>query len=409
MKIEIITTGDEILQGIIVDTNSAWIAERCWMLGHEVVHHTAVGDDEKAIGNVLKAAVKRADCLIVSGGLGPTVDDITVEAAAKAFGIKLHLDETVVDEIKKFFERMGRPMSQSNEKQALIPEGGQPLPNRVGTAPGVQVKLGKAECFFLPGVPRELYQIFEDSVMPWLHKRSSGVYETHILRCFGLPEATIDERLKNIDFSHVRLSFRVRYPEILLKLIARGEGGGQAKKHIETAVHAIREQLGDVVYGEGEIIMAEVVGKMLRNRQMNIAVAESCTGGLIASMFTDIPGSSEYFERGIVSYSNLSKQELLGVSVDTLRANGAVSRESALAMAEGVRRISGATIGISVTGIAGPGGGSPEKPVGTVHMAYSAPDKTEAFEHRFTGDRERLKQIFAMTAINMVRKCLLSV
>jgi len=409
MKIEIITTGDEILQGIIVDTNTAWISERCQMLGHEVIRHTAVGDDETSIGDALKTAVEKADCVIVSGGLGPTVDDITVEAAAKAFQIKLHLDEAVLTEIAKFFERVGRPMAKSNEKQAMIPEGGRALSNPVGTAPGVQVKLGNAECFFLPGVPRELYHMFEESVMPWLHKRSQGVCESHILRCFGLPEATIDELLKGVDFSRVRLSFRVKYPEILLKLIARCDDVAEAKSRIDAAVHAIRERLGDVVYGEGETIMAEVVGKMLRDRQMTVAVAESCTGGLVASMLTDVPGSSEYFERGIVSYSNIAKQELLGVAPEILRANGAVSRETALAMAEGVRRISKTNIGISTTGIAGPGGGSPEKPIGTVHMAYVAPDKTEAFEYHFSGDRERLKQIFAMTAINMVRKYLLSV
>jgi nicotinamide-nucleotide amidase len=407
MKIEIITTGDEILQGIIVDTNTAWIAERCWMLGHEVIHHTAVGDNEEAIGNAMKTAVGRADCVIVSGGLGPTVDDITVEAASKAFQIKLNLDETVLTEITKFFERVGRPMAKSNEKQAMIPEGGRALPNHVGTAPGIQVKLGNAECFFLPGVPRELYQIFDESITPWLHQRSQGACESHILRCFGLPEATIDEQLKGVDFSSVRLSFRVKYPEILLKLIARCENTAEAREHIDAAVHVIRERLGDVVYGEGETGMPEVVGKMLRDRQMTLAVAESCTGGLIASMFTDIAGSSEYFERGIVSYSNLSKQEMLGVSPEILRANGAVSRETALAMAEGVRRISKTSIGISTTGIAGPAGGSPEKPIGTVHMAYVASDKTEAFEYHFSGDRERLKQIFSMTAINMVRKCLI--
>lgn len=409
MKIEIVTTGDEILQGIIVDTNTAWLSERCLMLGHEVIHHTAVGDDKGAIGAAIKEAAKRAECVIVSGGLGPTCDDITIDAAANAFHIPLHLDSEVLEDIRKFFERTGRQMSKSNEKQAMIPEGGKILPNPVGTAPGVQIKLGKAECFFLPGVPRELYQIFKDSVAPWLSSHSSGAYESHVLRCFGLAEATIDEKLKGIEFSNVRLSFRVKYPEILLKLQARAENGLEAKRHVDAAVHGVMLALGDVIYGEGETSMAEVIGKMLREKKMTLSVAESCTGGLISSLITDIPGSSEYFDRGVVSYSNASKEELLGVSHDVLRANGAVSRETALAMAEGVRRVSGATIGISVTGIAGPGGGSPEKPVGLVHMAYSAPDGTEAFEHHFAGDRERLKQIFAMTALDMMRKYLLSV
>jgi len=409
MKIEILTTGDEILQGVIVDTNSAWIAERCQMLGHEVTGHTSVGDDEKAIVDAIKAAAGRADCVIVSGGLGPTVDDITVPAAAKAFGKKLYLDEAVLAEIKSFFARMGRPMASTNEKQAMIPEGGKALANRVGTAPGIQVKLGSAECFFLPGVPRELYQIFEESVFPWLKGRASGACESRILRCFGLPEATIDERLQGVNLAGSRLSFRVKFPEILLKLIARADNPKDAEKSVASAATEIRERLGHIVYGEGETCLPEVVGRMLCDRKMTVAVAESCTGGLIASYLTDVPGSSEYFERGIVSYSNQAKQDLLQVSVDVLRANGAVSRECAMAMAEGVRRLSGATIGIATTGIAGPGGGTPEKPVGTVHMAIAAPGKTEAYEYSFTGDRERLKQMFAMTAINMVRKYLLSI
>lgn len=407
MKIEIVTTGDEILQGIIVDTNSAWISERCQMLGHEVVRHTAVGDDEISIGDAIKAAANRADCVIVSGGLGPTVDDITVEAAARAFGLKMNLDQEVLAEIKSFFERMGRPMAKTNEKQAMVPDGGRPLSNRVGTAPGIRVKLGKAECFFLPGVPRELYQIFEDSVFPWLGERASGACETRVLRCFGLPEATIDEKLQGANLFGARLSFRVKFPEILLRLIARFDNPKDAENSVKSAAVEIKERLGHIVYGEGETALPEVVGHMLRDRKMTVAVAESCTGGLIASMFTDIPGSSEYFERGIVSYSNQAKQDLLGVSPEILRANGAVSREAAMAMAEGVKRISGASVAIATTGIAGPGGGTPEKPVGTVHMAIAA-DKTEAFEYKFAGDRERLKQIFAMTAINMVRKHLLS-
>ncbi len=408
MKIEILTTGDEILQGIIVDTNSAWISEKCQMLGHEVTSHITVGDDEKAIADALKLSANRADCIIVSGGLGPTVDDITVEAAAKAFDKKLILDEDVLSEIKSFFERVGRPMAKTNEKQAMIPEGGKALANKVGTAPGIQVKLGRAECFFLPGVPRELYQIFDDSVFPWLKKHVTGACESHVLRCFGLPEAAIDEKLQGVNLFGARLSFRVKFPEILLKLVSRADAHADACRAVEQAAAAIKERLGHVVYGEGETSLAEVVSRMLREKKMMIAVAESCTGGLIASLFTDVPGSSDCFERGIVSYSNQAKQDLLGVSMETLRANGAVSRECAMAMAEGVRKLSGAAIGIATTGIAGPGGGTPEKPVGTVHMAIATPEKTEAFEYSFAGDRERLKLMFAATAVNMVRKYLLS-
>jgi nicotinamide-nucleotide amidase len=407
MKIEIVTTGDEILQGITIDTNSAWIAERCHMLGHEVLYHTSVGDDAKDIGDALRRASERADCVIVSGGLGPTVDDITVEAAAREFKIPLYLDKEILKEIRNFFERVGRKMAAANEKQAMIPKGGKAMPNAVGTAPGIEIKLGKAEFFFLPGVPRELYPMFEGHVMPWLKENVKGSMEMRVLRCFGMPEADIDEVLTGVELFGARLGFRVKYPEILLKLIARSNNAADAKKSVDFAAEKIKERLGDIVYSEGDADMMRVVGRMLREKQLTLAVAESCTGGMLCNIITDIPGSSDYFERGIISYSNRSKQELLGISTETLRAHGAVSRETAMAMAEGIRKASGASIGVAVTGIAGPGGGTPEKPVGTVHIACSAGETTEAFEYRFQGDRLRIKLITSMTALNLVRKYLM--
>lgn len=406
MKIDIVTTGDEVMQGVIVDTNTAWIAERCHALGHEVVRHTSVGDDAEAIGEALKAASRRAGAVIVTGGLGPTADDITVEAAAGAFGVRLVRDEAVLEEIRTFFQRTGRPMSASNEKQALIPQGGKVLPNRVGTAPGIQVRLGDAECFFLPGVPKELYQIFDDAVMPWLSQNARGAMAERVLCCFGIPEAAIDERLRGVDLGGARLSFRVKFPEILLKVVGRAEGVAEARSIADAAAAAIRRRLGDVVYGEGETTLAAVALRMLADRGMTLAVAESCTGGLIASTVTDVPGSSAVFERGVVCYSNRSKRELLGVTEELLRAHGAVSRECAMAMAEGVRRTSGAAVGVAVTGIAGPGGGTPEKPVGTVHVALATLEGTEEHDYHFPRDRIWFKQLAAWTALDVVRKYL---
>lgn len=404
MEIEIITTGDEVMQGVIVDTNAAWIAERVNALGHEIVRHSAVGDDIGQIGDVLVAASKRAGCVIVTGGLGPTSDDVTIEAAAKAFGVELESDKKVLEGIGLFFERVGRPMSRSNEKQAMIPKGGQPLVNRVGTAPGIKVGLGGAEFFFLPGVPKELYQIFDESVMPWLAERAGCVYRERILRCFGIPEASIDEKLKGVDLGGARLSFRVKFPEILLKLVARAASEVEARNSLDRAAENIRSRLGKIVYGEGGAPLAEVVGEMLAARKMTLAIAESCTGGLMASQITDVPGASGYFERGVVAYSNRSKIEMLRVAEQTIESCGAVSAEAAEAMAEGVRRISGAAIGVAITGIAGPGGGTPEKPVGTVYVAIAAPDGTESYRYTFGRDREWFKQIVVATAIDLVRR-----
>lgn len=408
MDIEIITTGNEILIGRVVDSNKAWIAERCQMLGHKVVRHTSVGDDEQAIGDALQVACKRVDCVIVSGGLGPTSDDITIEAAAKAFGVTLYRDEGVVESIRDYFHRADREMSDSNLKQAMIPEGGEVLPNKVGTAPGIRVKLGDAWAIFLPGVPKELYQIFHDSVMPWLAGESNQRFVQKILRCFGQPEADIAQQLADLEFGNVQLAYQVKYPDVLLRLVAYDADEKKAKSYLDDAASRIYERVGALVYAEGEDKMQKVVGSMLRDAGVNCASAESCTGGLLASMFTDVPGASEYFERGFVTYSNASKMQLLGVSEETLRANGAVSRETAMAMAEGARRAAGTNLGISLTGIAGPGGATPEKPVGTVYIALATPEGTDCHHYVFARDRIWFKKMAATAALNMIRRYLLA-
>ncbi len=407
MKIEIITTGDEVVQGVIVDSNSAWIAERCAAFGFEIVRHTCIGDDANDIADALKQAASRADTVIVTGGLGPTSDDITLEAAAKAFGKRLVRDEGVLLEIRQFFERVGREMSKSNEKQALIPEGASILPNRVGTAPGILVGLGGAQFFFLPGVPKELHQIFDDLVMPWLKKRAQGAHVVRVLRCFGIPEASIDTKLEGVDLCNTRLSFRVKFPEILLKLVARSSDLAKAQKAVDAAAHNIKDRLGDVVYAEGDVTLAEVTGGLLKEKGMGLAVAESCTGGLLCSMITDVPGASEYFERGAVAYSNRSKEQMLDVPAAVIESSGAVSKDTAICMAEGIRCQSEADIGVGITGIAGPSGGTAQKPVGTVHIAMVTPDGTLTHEYHYQRDRLWFKQIVAATALDMVRKYLL--
>ena len=407
MKVEIITTGDEVMQGIIVDTNTAWIAERLTPFGFEIVRHTSVGDDEVDIADVLKGAAGRAELVFVTGGLGPTSDDITIEAAAKAFGAKLVRDERVLETIREFFERIGREMSRSNEKQAMIPEGAAILPNKVGTAPGIHANFDNTDFFFLPGVPAELYQIFDDSVTPWLSERADTRYIKCVLRCFGIPEASIDEKLAGVDLAGARLSFRVKFPEILLRLVARSEDEGEARAAVDRAAKNIRERLGDVIYGEGDETLAAVVGRKLKEKGIKLAVAESCTGGLLCSMITDVAGASEYFDCGAVTYSNYSKERMLSVPRDTIEDNGAVSRETVMAMAEGMRRAAECDVAVAITGIAGPEGGSDAKPVGTVHIGLAAIKGTWAKEFHYQRDRLWFKQIVAATALDMVRKYLL--
>jgi competence/damage-inducible protein CinA-like protein len=407
MKVEIITTGDEVMQGVIVDTNTAWIAERLSRLGHEIVRHESVSDDEVAIRDVLIAAASRADAVVVTGGLGPTTDDLTLSSAADAFGVKLVKNEAVLHGIEEFFKCFGRQMSVSNEKQAYVPQGGDILPNSVGTAPGIGVDYSGTRFFFLPGVPKELYQIFSDSVEPWFAKRAEGAYSERVLRCFGSPEATIDTALRDVDLSDVRLSFRVKFPDVLVKLTARAETLSEADKTVAAAADLVRNRLGDIVYGEGDDCLAKVVGAMLHERGMTLSVAESCTGGLISNLITDIPGSSEYFNMGAVTYSNRSKQDILGISGDLLAEHGAVSDATVRAMAEGVRRIGCSSVGIAVTGVAGPGGGSSEKPVGTVFIGISTEDGCDAKKYVFNRDRIWFKQFVAATALDSVRRLLI--
>ncbi len=404
LRIEIITTGDEVMQGVILDTNSRWISERCVAFGHDIVRRSSVKDDIDDISGLLREAAGRADAVIVTGGLGPTSDDLTIEAAAAAFGLELILNEGVLSAMKDFFRRIGREFSSSNEKQALIPEGGEVLPNRLGTAPGVHLRASSSDFFFLPGVPKELYAMFDDSLAPWLASCSDCSRGEITLRCFGMPEAQIDENLRGAELFGARLSFRVSFPEILLKLVAVGKNQDEVQNILDKSSSSLKSKLGDVIYAEGDLSLYSVVGRMLSERGLSISTAESCTGGLIASSITDVPGSSVYFDRGFVVYSNRAKVELLGVDEDILRIHGAVSPQTAVAMADGARRSSSSDYAVAVTGIAGPGGGTPEKPVGLVYIAISSADGARAFKYNFSRDRLWFKSMAAATAIDLVRR-----
>lgn len=408
MKIEVITIGDEILSGNIVDTNFAWAGDRLWSAGFELHWHSSVGDEPAEISAALLAAVGRSEAVIVTGGLGPTLDDITLEVAAQAFGLPLVLNPRALSEMRAYFQKLGRTMSPNNEKQALLPEGSTMIPNRVGTAPGCRLNFRGTEFFFLPGVPREMKQQFEDGVLPWLAEHSEKrAFRTRLLRCYGKPEATIAQMLEGIDLSDVDLAYRVSFPEIFLKVSAWGENLAKLDESISRVACEIRKRLGPLVYGEGETTFAAVVGEMLVQKKATLALAESCTGGRLASLITDVPGSSRYFERGVVTYSNASKTELIGVPAALIKTFGAVSGEAAVAMAKGIRRAARTTYGLAVTGVAGPDGGSPEKPVGTVHIALDSDAGAETREFHFPTHREWFKLVASYTALGLLRKRLL--
>ncbi len=409
MRIEVITIGDEILSGNIVDTNFAWLGDRLWPQGFDLHWHTSVVDEPSEISAALLNVVGRSEAVIVTGGLGPTLDDITIEVAAQTFDLPLILCPEALQAMKDFFQKLGREFSPTNQKQALLPEGAQIISNPIGTAPGCFLTFKKTHFFFLPGVPREMKRQFDDFVLPQLKQRAGAEIHFHskFLRCFGEPEAKIAHKLEGIDLTGVDLAYRVSFPEIFLKISARGGDKQSLEKRVAPIEAEIRKRLGDLVYGEGNETFPAVIGRLLAEKKETLAGAESCTGGLLASLITDIPGSSRYFDRGVVTYSNQSKSEILGIPESLIQKHGAVSSEVAIAMAQAIRKMAKTTYGIGITGIAGPDGGTSEKPVGTVHLAVDSEGGTQERRLLFPTNREWFKRLAAFAALDLLRKQLL--
>ncbi|MCZ6569074.1 MAG: competence/damage-inducible protein A, partial [Deltaproteobacteria bacterium] len=391
----IVTIGDELLRGEIVDSNKSFFSDRLLRLDLESARHVSVPDDPAAIEEVLREAASRARVVLVSGGLGPTRDDITTEVAARAFGRRLLRDAVVLKEIRAFFHSLGREMAANNAKQADFPEGAEVLSNPLGTAPGFMLQAEGALLFFTPGVPRELQRMTDEEILPRIRAKlgRGGVVRALLLRTFGLGESTLDHELRDLARSDpdVTLGFRTQFPDNLVRVLVRAADEAEAEKKLRDVVDRIHSKLGELVLGEGERPLEEIVGELLRERHLTLAVAESCTGGLLTSRITDVPGSSQYLVEAVVSYADESKVRELGVSAADLKAHGAVSEPVAQQMAEGVRRRAGTDLGLATTGIAGPGGGSPEKPVGTVCVALSDAEGTVVRRYQLMRDRTRNK------------------
>jgi nicotinamide-nucleotide amidase len=409
MEAEILSTGDEIRTGALVDSNTALIAERLEHKGVQVTRHLSVGDDLATLTEVIIEISRRADVALVTGGLGPTVDDRTMEAAAQAAGVELILDAGALDDIEDFFKKRGRPCSPSNRKQAMIPQGSTCLPNPIGTAPGVRFHLHGCTFFFMPGVPVEMQRMLEEQVLPQIVAMQGRQREFSLLRTistFGLPESVVGEKIAAVTerFPEITLGLRAKFPEIQVKLYLRIQDKPAGQKILSAADAWVSDSLGHHVFSHHGRPMAEEVGRLLLDRNATLALAESCTGGLTANWITNTAGSSGYFLFSGVTYHNTAKIKVLGVSERTLREKGAVSEETASQMAEGARRVAGATYGLAITGIAGPDGGSDEKPIGTVCIALATPESTIAKRFCFAfGQRLMNKRMFAMTALDMLR------
>lgn len=406
MTIAILSIGSELTRGEIVDTNAAWLSATLTEEGFEVAAFSSVPDDPDRICAAMDRLSKEHEVVISTGGLGPTSDDLTTACAAKVLGVDLVLDESALFAIRRRIESRGKVVTPLHEKQAHIPFGASTLPNADGTAPGISVKMGKCDVFLLPGVPREMKRMFREQVLPRV--RPSAPNDTFVvrLRTFGLPESKAAQLLEGIEREHpqVSLGYRLHFPELDVKVLARGRNMNEARERSLEVAAIVRDLLGDVVYGEGDDTLPDITGRAVRARGWRIALAESCTGGLISHLLTVTPGASDFLIGAAVVYANSAKTRLLGVAEDTLRGHGAVSAEVAAEMAQGARRLCEVDVGLSVTGIAGPAGGTATKPVGLVHWAVAHPGGTQCFERVFHGDRNEVQQHAAFAALDSLRR-----
>lgn len=401
---EIVTIGTELLLGQLVDSNTATIASGLAEIGIDVYRETSVGDNEGRIAQAIREALERADAVVCAGGLGPTVDDLTREAVAAATNRALQLNQEVVDDLRAFFHSVGRVMSPNNELQAMFPQGSVVLENPNGTAPGFALDLGERAIVVMPGPPREMEPMLRSHVLPWLARKFGlqAVIATRILRTVGLPESEVDARISDLFRAGVNPSIAVlaHIGQVDVKLTAKAQTREAAEALIDQLEPQIRRRLGSHVFSSDGSTLAETLGSALRARGWSIATAESCTGGLVGSMITSVAGSSDYYRGGVVSYSNEAKTRLLNVAPELIERHGAVSEEVAVAMAIGAQEVFRATIAVSDTGIAGPGGGSNDKPVGLVYIALVGREgDVEVRRLRLSGDREAVQRRATLAAL----------
>lgn len=408
MRCEILAVGTEILLGDIVNTNAQYIAKRLSEEGIFVYYQSVVGDNPERLKQAYDLAFSRADLVITTGGLGPTKDDLTKEVAFEYFGKKSVCHEESLKLIKEYFAKINKPLGKTNEKQAYFPEDAIVLKNNNGTAPGCIIDESGKILVMLPGPPREMKAMFEESVVPYLRKYSNEILVSKVLRVIGVGESAAAELIGDlIDNENPTVAPYAKEGEMIFRITAKAENEEAANKLIVPVEAEIRSILGDNVYGEGEATLEDVVGSMLVEKGLTIATAESCTGGMVAAKLINYPGISASILEGVVTYSNEAKIRRLGVKEETLNTVGAVSEETASQMAEGVARTSGADIGIATTGIAGPGGGTQEKPVGLVYIAMYYNEEIEVKKLNLTGSRQRIRERATTTLIDMVRRKLL--
>ena len=421
LHVELLATGDELLTGQIVDTNSAWLMDRLWDLGVMARRKTLVADDRGDLLSAIRETTGRSDLVVMSGGLGPTEDDLTAEVVADALGVPLELDLPSLEAIRERFRRFGREMTPNNAKQARFPRGAAVIPNRFGTAPGFSVRIGRGELVALPGVPVEYRGLSEEWVLPRVSARVGSTPAFRLVKLLAVPESHADQAMRPVmddpENRDVRFGYRAHWPEIHVKwavppsapasaVATSGPAAASAEARADRILARVRAIFGDAVFAEGKDELAPLVVAQLTRRGERVALAESCTGGMVAEMLTSVSGSSQVFDLGVVAYADEVKAGIVGVPPNLLVAHGAVSEPVARALADGIRRLGRATWGIGITGIAGPTGGTDEKPVGTVWMALSGPGGTQALHRVFRGDRDRVRRTAAYEALDLLRRAM---
>lgn len=407
MRAEIISVGTEILLGDIVNTNTQFLAKELASIGIEVYRQEVIGDNEDRLLGILEEALKRSDMVITTGGLGPTKDDLTKETACKFFNMDLELHEKSLKELEEYFSRMGRKIVESNYKQVYFPKEAIVLPNPNGTAPGAILEKNNKYIVILPGPPKEMKPMYLNHVKPYLIKKGDGIIESKVVRVLGIGESMAAEKLKEFIENGVNPTVApyAKEEDVIFRITAKAEREEEALKLIEPVKNKVKEILGEDVYGEGEDTTIErVVGDLLIKNNLKISTAESCTGGMIASRLVSIPGISDVFLEGAVTYTNEAKVRTLNVKEETLKKYGAVSEETAREMAEGMAKRTGSDIAVVTTGIAGPGGGTEEKPVGLVYIGLYYKGEVFVYKNIFNGNRQAVRTKATVRALDIVRR-----
>lgn len=407
MRAEIISIGNELLSGDTLNTNTYYITRRLTELGIDVFYHTSVNDDVHILKDVIDISLRRVDLVIFTGGLGPTYDDMTKEVVSSTLGLKLILNDELKEALEDRFRKNNRKMTPNNLKQVYIPEGAKYLINEIGTAPGIFLEWKDKVIVMLPGPPKEMKTMFDKYVIPLI--KQDNIIEEKIIKTIGIGESQLESAIEDIikENKDVYIATFAKEGIVDIKIVVKGKNKDKLEKLLDDTIRKIRSRIGNYIYSYEDERIEEVVYKILKKKNMKIAFCESCTGGLIASKFTRIPGVSEVFDRALVTYSNTSKMEELNVSPDTLIKHGAVSKETAYEMAKGLMEKTGVDVALSVTGIAGPSGGSDTKPVGLVYIGICTKESSKVIESIFNGDRVSIQNRTYLKAFNELRKYLL--